>query len=141
MSANKLRQEIDAHMRDNYGALSVRINSGVSRGYVASNYWQAPRDCIDALLDAEVIEPHKCDAYLISKQTAGFPDTEYLLPNGITIRIELKTANDRLSEAQEVFIALARSLGHTVLAIGSIDELERELQAAGVDAISGGYRW
>lgn len=142
VSANKLKTQIFEYMRDEYGALCVRVNSGQSRSYVSSNHWFAPVGGVEVLVENETVEPRLIENYLPSKQqTKGFPDTLFLLPNGVTVFIELKTKNDRLSSEQIAFIELAQSLGHIAFAVGSVDDLESTLAQNGVDSISGNFRW
>lgn len=141
-NANKLKNQIFDFMRDQYGALCVRVNSGQSRGYVSSNHWFAPPDGTAHLFDTETVPVLSIDNYMPSKkQTSGFPDTMFLLPNGVAVFVELKTKNDKLSESQLAFIALAESLGHIALAVGSVDDLAAALERSGVNSISGQFRW
>lgn len=142
MSANKLKRQIFDYMRDEYGAMCVRINSGVSRGYVASNHWLAQPNAIDILLESDLFDDlQDVQKYIGTNQTRGFTDTFFMLPNAITIFVETKTKNDRLTLDQKVFILLAQSLGFIAFAVGSVDDLESALAQNGVDSISGNFRW
>lgn len=45
---------------------------------------------------------------------AGYPDRVCLLPGGVTVWIELKSRDGRLSGIQRIRIACMRRMGHTV---------------------------
>ena len=62
----------------------------------------------------------------------GWPDFEILCPNGLTIRIEMKTDKGVLSKPQKAFHKRAKALGHPVHIARSIEEVAAILEGYGL---------
>ncbi len=52
----------------------------------------------------------------------GTPDIEVMLPGGRVVWLELKTAEGNPSDVQTEWHAMARSMGHTVHVVRSVEE-------------------
>jgi hypothetical protein len=59
----------------------------------------------------------------------GIPDIEVVLPKGVTVRIEVKSATGKLSENQEDMFNKLASLGHYTLLARSVEDVERYFRA------------
>ena len=62
----------------------------------------------------------------------GWPDFEILIPNGVTLRIEMKTDKGVLSKAQEAFRERAQALGHLCYIARSVNQLQEILEYNGI---------
>lgn len=58
---------------------------------------------------------------------AGYPDRVCLLPGGVTVWIELKSRDGRLSGIQRIRIAGMRRMGHTVCVCKSKEDIDSVL--------------
>lgn len=55
---------------------------------------------------------------------AGYPDRVCLLPGGVTLWVELKSREGRLSKIQRIRIACMRRIGHTVYVCKSKEDVD-----------------
>ena len=62
----------------------------------------------------------------------GWPDFEILIPDGVTLRIEMKGEKGVLSKAQEAFHERAKALGHLCYIARSIRRLQGILEYNGI---------
>lgn len=62
----------------------------------------------------------------------GWPDFEILIPNGVTLRIEMKTERGRPSEPQQTFFQRAKVLGHRCYIARSVNQLQEILEYNGI---------
>ena len=62
----------------------------------------------------------------------GWPDFEILIPDGVTLRIEMKTEKGVLSKAQEAFHERAKALGHPVYIARSVARVAEILEHHGI---------
>ena len=62
----------------------------------------------------------------------GWPDFELLIPNGVTLRIEMKTERGKLSEPQKAFFERAQALGHLCYIVTSVNQLQEILEYNGI---------
>ena len=60
----------------------------------------------------------------------GYPDRVVLLPNGVTVWIELKSKGRDTTKIQKARIAQLESLGHTVAVVDSREGVDAVLKAA-----------
>ncbi|KKM66250.1 hypothetical protein LCGC14_1483070 [marine sediment metagenome] len=58
----------------------------------------------------------------------GWPDFEILIPDGVTLRIEMKTEKGVLSKAQEAFHERAKALGHPIYIARSVARVQEILE-------------
>ncbi len=58
---------------------------------------------------------------------AGYPDRVVLLPNGVTVWIELKSKSKKPTKLQEIRIASLKGLGHRVFVIDSKEAVDTVL--------------
>lgn len=68
----------------------------------------------------------------MSGMVAGWPDTELLLPGGVTFRCELKAPGNHPTEEQRVVGAKLRSLGHPWAWANSVTGYLKAAREAGV---------
>ena len=59
----------------------------------------------------------------------GFPDRVCLLPDGVTLWVELKSKDGRLNEVQKIRIRQLRGMGHTVNVCRSKEDVDEVLES------------
>ena len=64
--------------------------------------------------------------------TPGWPDFEIIIPDGATIRIEMKTDKGVLSKPQEAFHERAKALGHPIYIARSVARVQEILEHHGI---------
>ena len=62
----------------------------------------------------------------------GWPDFEILIPDGVTLRIEMKGETGKLSEPQKAFFQRAKALGHPCYIARSVNQLQEILEYNGI---------
>ncbi len=62
---------------------------------------------------------------------AGIPDLEVPLSSGVTVRIEVKSAVGKLSDAQTVMLAKLNAMGHPAFVARSLDDVKNEFENRG----------
>jgi hypothetical protein len=62
----------------------------------------------------------------------GVPDLEVILPDGLTVRLEVKTAIGRLSVDQQNFHFDLCGMGHLVATVRGVDDTRAALAAWGI---------
>lgn len=66
----------------------------------------------------------------VAPTTRGVPDRLVLLPGGVLVLVELKAPTGRLSPAQRVWHDRAGRIGHQVVVLRSVEDVEDWLRAA-----------
>lgn len=73
--------------------------------------------------------------YASGTQT-GYPDRICLFPSGVTIWVEVKGDNGRLTRLQATRINALRKIGHMATVCRSTDDVERIVKLAGVPLLA-----
>ena len=68
-----------------------------------------------------------------TRRTIGEPDFILLLPGGVTMLLEVKSATGKMTTEQLAFKMMAEKLGHFVRVVRSFSEYQRMLKFYGVN--------
>jgi hypothetical protein len=64
-------------------------------------------------------------AIKLAPTVAGLPDRLVLLPGGVTLLVELKAPSGKLRPVQRVMHERLRALGHKVVVLSSVEEVDQ----------------